>query len=92
VEGDDDPVPTRTSDSAAARPEEPEIADTPDQSPTSSPPPAEAGLDPARPSPGGQSAGDADGPVLRILPLGSGLVLRGLGLGLAFLGLRLRKS
>jgi hypothetical protein len=32
----------------------------------------------------------AGGPPLRILPLGSGLVLIGLGLGLAFFGLRLR--
>ncbi|NNN34305.1 hypothetical protein HLK59_28865 [Streptomyces sp. S3(2020)] len=30
-------------------------------------------------------------PVLRILPLGSGLVLIGLGLGLAFVGLRVRR-
>ncbi|MFH9005607.1 hypothetical protein ACH4E5_20550 [Streptomyces afghaniensis] len=31
------------------------------------------------------------GPVLRILPLGSGLMLIGLGLGLAFFALRLRR-
>ncbi|WP_461073382.1 hypothetical protein [Streptomyces pseudoechinosporeus] len=31
-------------------------------------------------------------PVLRVLPLGSGLVLIGLGLGLAFLGLRVRRG
>ncbi|MGW0757000.1 hypothetical protein ACWD1Y_11015 [Streptomyces sp. NPDC002814] len=31
-------------------------------------------------------------PVLRIMPLGSGLVLIGLGLGLAFLGLRMRRG
>ncbi|MBZ9643303.1 hypothetical protein K8369_28800, partial [Streptomyces sp. PSKA30] len=31
-------------------------------------------------------------PVLKILPLGSGLVLIGLGLGLAFLALRVRRS
>ncbi|MGW3678008.1 hypothetical protein [Streptomyces prasinus] len=36
--------------------------------------------------------GRAAGPVLRILPLGSGLVLMGFGLGLAFVGLRLRRS
>lgn len=31
-------------------------------------------------------------PVLRILPLGSGMVLIGLGLGLAFVGLRVRRG
>ncbi|WP_165396256.1 hypothetical protein [Streptomyces sp. F001] len=31
-------------------------------------------------------------PVLKILPLGSGLVLIGLGLGLAFVALRVRRS
>ncbi|MCZ4511515.1 hypothetical protein O3Q52_25665 [Streptomyces sp. ActVer] len=31
-------------------------------------------------------------PVLRVLPLGSGLVLIGLGLGLAFVALRVRRS
>ncbi|MFF8628427.1 hypothetical protein [Streptomyces werraensis] len=37
-------------------------------------------------------AGTAVGPVLRILPLGSGLVLMGLGFALAFLGLRMRQE
>lgn len=36
--------------------------------------------------------GTASEPVLRILPLGSGLILIGLGLGLAFFALRLRRS
>ncbi|MER5828039.1 hypothetical protein ABT086_38915, partial [Streptomyces mirabilis] len=31
-------------------------------------------------------------PVLKILPLGGGLILIGLGLGLAFLALRLRRG
>ncbi|AIR99473.1 hypothetical protein [Streptomyces glaucescens] len=31
-------------------------------------------------------------PVLRILPLGSGMVLIGLGFALAFLGLRVRRG
>ncbi|MFF5104721.1 hypothetical protein [Streptomyces sp. NPDC000134] len=31
-------------------------------------------------------------PVLRVLPLGTGLVLMGLGLALAFAGLRLRRG
>ncbi|MFI0503406.1 hypothetical protein ACH3WN_11130 [Streptomyces albogriseolus] len=37
-------------------------------------------------------AGTAVEPVLRILPLGSGLVLIGLGFALAFLGLRMRQE
>ncbi|MPY42391.1 hypothetical protein FNH04_21535, partial [Streptomyces phyllanthi] len=36
--------------------------------------------------------GAGDGPVLRALPLGSGLILIGLGLGLAFVALRVRRS
>jgi hypothetical protein len=39
-----------------------------------------------------QDAERAAEPVLRILPLGSGLVLIGLGLGLALLGARLRRG
>ncbi|MEU3253049.1 hypothetical protein [Streptomyces sp. NPDC006997] len=38
-----------------------------------------------------QAGGGAE-PVLRILPLGGGLVLIGLGLGLAFVGLRVRRG
>ncbi|MFI6404614.1 hypothetical protein [Streptomyces sp. NPDC050548] len=37
-------------------------------------------------------AEDPAEPVLRILPLGSGLILIGLGLGLAFIGLRVRRG
>ncbi|MFD8518542.1 hypothetical protein [Streptomyces capillispiralis] len=37
-------------------------------------------------------AGPAVEPVLRILPLGSGLMLIGLGLGLAFVALRMRQG
>ncbi|WP_406124311.1 hypothetical protein [Streptomyces sp. NBC_00989] len=37
-------------------------------------------------------AEDPAEPVLRILPLGSGLILIGLGLGLAFIALRVRRS
>jgi hypothetical protein len=36
--------------------------------------------------------GTAPQPVLKILPLGGGLILIGLGLGLAFLALRLRRG
>ncbi|MER5178683.1 hypothetical protein ABT009_09980 [Streptomyces sp. NPDC002896] len=43
----------------------------------------------ATPDPRGQAAGPT-GPVLGVLPLGTGLVL--VGLGLAFLALRLRRG
>ncbi|MBF8171362.1 hypothetical protein IW294_11420 [Streptomyces olivaceus] len=46
---------------------------------------------PARPQEGSSTQGVAE-PVLRVLPLGSGLVLIGLGLALAFVGLRLRRG
>ncbi|WP_307132537.1 hypothetical protein [Streptomyces aurantiacus] len=59
--------------------------------PPSEPPPAR----PARPADAHEAADRpvrASEPVLRVLPLGSGLVLIGLGLGLAFLALRVRRS
>ncbi|MDX2932436.1 hypothetical protein [Streptomyces ipomoeae] len=37
-------------------------------------------------------SGTADEPVVQALALGSGLILMGLGLGLAFVGLRIRRS
>ncbi|WP_256339533.1 MULTISPECIES: hypothetical protein [unclassified Streptomyces] len=95
VEGDDT-VPSRAAETAD-QPEEPETADVPGVTPGASPPPEEAGLQPAQPpqQPAGrQAASEGEGttePVLQILPLGSGLVLIGLGLGLALLGLRLRR-
>ncbi|MFH9572457.1 hypothetical protein ACH4MG_18185 [Streptomyces sp. NPDC017454] len=46
----------------------------------------------AQPQAAGTHAEDATGPVLRVLPLGSGLVLIGLGLALAFVGLHLRRG
>ncbi|MFF1403001.1 hypothetical protein [Streptomyces sp. NPDC058294] len=87
VEGDE-------PDTEAARAEEQETADVPDGTPTASPPPEEAGLDPARPAlrPAVQQGEGPTEPVLRILPLGTGLVLIGLGLALALLGLRLRRA
>lgn len=95
VEGDDDTGPTQASDTTAAQPEEPETADVPNGTPGASPPPEEAGLQPTRPPATQQSVQQGEAPtepVLRILPLGSGLVLIGLGLALALLGLRLRRS
>ncbi len=50
---------------------------------------------PARPADAHKAADRpvrASEPVLRVLPLGSGLVLIGLGLGLAFLALRVRRN
>ncbi|WP_367321932.1 hypothetical protein [Streptomyces sp. HUAS ZL42] len=59
-------------------------------------PPGEAGLVPsAPPEPMQHAASQEEQPavrVLRILPLGSGLLLIGLGLGTAFLALRLRRG
>ncbi|AYN40383.1 hypothetical protein D9753_17380 [Streptomyces dangxiongensis] len=92
VEGDEDP------DTEAAQAQEPETADVPRGTQAASPPPEEAGLDPARPPlrPAAQQAvQQGEGPtepVLQILPLGTGLVLIGLGLALALLGLRLRRT
>ncbi|MGX1544172.1 hypothetical protein [Streptomyces adustus] len=59
--------------------------------------PQEAGLTPATPpgDPAHQTVartGSAPEPVLQILPLGSGLMLIGLGFGLAFVALRLRRG
>ncbi|MFJ8488854.1 hypothetical protein ACIRBZ_10865 [Streptomyces sp. NPDC094038] len=61
-------------------------------------PPREAVLAPTSPQPhqAGQAMGsgqeDDNEPMLHVLPLGSGLVLIGLGLGLAFVGLRVRRG
>ncbi|MFG2606678.1 hypothetical protein ACGFT2_24470 [Streptomyces sp. NPDC048514] len=89
-EDDDDTVDGEAPDTAA-QPQEPETTD-------GTPPPQEAGLDPANTTPPPadrqpvQQGGAPAEPVLQILPLGSGLMLIGLGLGLAFLGLRIRRS
>jgi hypothetical protein len=66
-------------------------------SPAASQSPQEAGLVPSAPPlrPVGQTVARAENsaePMLRILPLGSGLVLIGLGLGLAFIALRVRRG
>lgn len=72
-----------------------EASDSP--APVASEPPKEAGLVPPSPPrrPAHRTVTRADQsaePVLRILPLGSGLILIGLGLGLAFLALRVRRT
>ncbi|MET8801466.1 hypothetical protein [Streptomyces sp. NPDC004546] len=89
VEGDDDPVPTPAPDTGEAK--EPETADLPTTTPTASTVPDEAGLNHPPPQ-NAPEDGNASEPVLQILPLGSGLVLIGIGLALAFLGLRLRRD
>ncbi|MEV6055539.1 hypothetical protein [Streptomyces sp. NPDC052107] len=90
VEGDDDdPVPTPAPGTGEAK--EPETADLPTTTPTASTVPDEAGLNHPPPQNTPQD-GNASEPVLQILPLGSGLVLIGIGMALAFLGLRLRKD
>ncbi|WP_336113258.1 hypothetical protein [Streptomyces sp. PTD9-10] len=100
-EGDDDTgtvTGAPDTDPEDGYPEEAETAVIPDQAPAASESPAEAGLNPARPpqQPAGQNAVQqgrtSAEPTLQILPLGSGLVLIGLGLGLAFVGLRVRRS
>ncbi|MFI0164450.1 hypothetical protein [Streptomyces sp. NPDC017095] len=88
AEDDDDTA----SVTPAAQPAEPEITDVP----AASQPPDGAGLGSATAPPRSRQATGrseaATEPVLRILPLGSGLVLIGLGLGLGLLGLRLRRT
>ncbi|MGW2960495.1 hypothetical protein ACWDGI_18665 [Streptomyces sp. NPDC001220] len=74
--------------------------ETGDASPaaTSAQPPRDVELVPSAPQPPpahqavAHSEDDGSEPVLHILPLGSGLVLIGLGLGLAFVALRVRRS
>ncbi|MEV7320018.1 hypothetical protein [Streptomyces sp. NPDC093970] len=64
----------------------------------SAPPSQDAGVIPGTPRPNtahqAAAPGEDDGsePVLHILPLGSGLILIGLGFGLAFVALRVRRS
>ncbi|WP_241267055.1 hypothetical protein [Streptomyces scabichelini] len=80
-------------DAAAARPEVdpgvPEVPEVPDV-PVSPETTSGSDMDP-EPSPHAAPPAPTE-PVLRILPLGSGLVLMGLGLGLAFLALRVRRG
>lgn len=65
---------------------------------TAAQPPRDAAVNPTAPQPPPVHQAIAPGqdgetePVLDILPLGSGLVLIGLGLGLAFIGLRVRRG
>ncbi|MYQ48529.1 hypothetical protein GTW40_26415 [Streptomyces sp. SID4985] len=73
--------------SRVAYPEEPETADAPALTPTASATASAPASAPAAVNQGQSPAEPAD-----ILPLGSGLMLIGLGLALAFVGLRVRRS
>ncbi|MFE9608128.1 hypothetical protein [Streptomyces sp. NPDC006012] len=55
-------------------------------------PSATPSADAANPGIAGDGGESATEPAMRLLPLGSGLILIGLGLGLAFLGLRVRRG
>jgi hypothetical protein len=73
---------------SAERPDSPEATDA-------SEPPAEAAQPPAPPADAADRStvrSSGQEPVLQILPLGSGLILIGCGLGLAFLALRVRRG
>ncbi|MET8448842.1 hypothetical protein [Streptomyces sp. NPDC005209] len=105
IEGDQDDTPADQDGGAsqeAADPGEgdetaPGTSDAP-SAPAASDTPREAGLVPSAVPPRQahdtvtHAGEDASEPVLRILPLGSGLVLIGLGLGLAFVALRVRRG
>ncbi|MCX4907222.1 hypothetical protein [Streptomyces sp. NBC_00878] len=73
------------SSAGRERSEDAVAPETPGDTAPRSHPPADAGQATNRPV-------RASEPVLRVLPLGSGLVLIGLGLGLAFLALRVRRG
>ncbi|MEU3514344.1 hypothetical protein ABZ770_03490 [Streptomyces sp. NPDC006654] len=93
VMGDDDPD---DPDEGAAT--EPAENGAESQAATAAQPPRDAAVNPTAPQPPPVHQAIAPGqdgetePVLDILPLGSGLVLVGLGLGLAFIGLRVRRG
>lgn len=84
--------PGRQSESGAAEPtypdRDPGVPDHPEASIAAEP--SQAAAIPVRQSVG--RPGRTPEPVLRIVPLGSGLILIGLGLGLAFLALRVRRG
>ncbi|MGV9449866.1 hypothetical protein [Streptomyces sp. NPDC003635] len=72
------------------RPGRPDVT-VPDEEPVAEPSPAAPSEAAASPAPA-EVVGVRAEPVLEVLPLGSGLMLIGLGLGLAFVGLRLRRT
>ncbi|WP_371578804.1 hypothetical protein [Streptomyces sp. NBC_01314] len=58
---------------------------------TIAPEPSQNAALPFPTAPPGTGAATDEGPVLQVVSLGGGLVLMGLGLGLAFVGLRIRR-
>jgi hypothetical protein len=93
VAGEGRERPGRTDD-PPARVEGDDGAAVPSAAPDGTPGDTATGPAPVPPRQVGQTAGQARtaAPALRVLPLGSGLVLIGLGLALAFVGLRLRQD
>lgn len=81
VEPEDDAY--APSDEPTAEPDGPDAGIAPEPSQHAALPPA---------APPGTGTEPADEPVLQVLTLGSGLILMGLGLGLAFVGLRIRRD
>ncbi|MEU6550587.1 hypothetical protein ABZ915_09910 [Streptomyces sp. NPDC046915] len=103
IEGDDDTPSTQDTEPQGLDPQDeageaqvprdagtepPAASESPEQADpvTSAPPPRDPDQTVTQ---GGEDAAE---PFVRILPLGSGLILIGLGLGLAFLGLRVRRG
>ncbi|MGW0992256.1 hypothetical protein ACWD5V_02880 [Streptomyces sp. NPDC002523] len=96
-EGSDTATASETADPEDNYADEPETVDSRAATPAASDTPREAGLAPVRTSPPAAGTAVHQGeapaePTPHILPLGSGLVLIGLGLALAFVGLRVRRS
>ncbi|MBC2905562.1 hypothetical protein [Streptomyces cupreus] len=67
------------------------VPEAEEETPLAEPSPTAPAEATGSPVPAGQEVVRAE-PVLEVLPLGSGLVLIGLGLALAFVGLRLRRT